>query len=96
MTCAFGIRKLKINSVLDSEGFLFINNTYDHYDVTKTFKIGEITDTNGSIICPGEIVSIMDYEEFERNKTIQYILVGGILMAGLVICYNIYQMYHEE
>jgi hypothetical protein len=35
-------------------------------------------------------------EEFERNKTIQYILVGGILMAGLVICYNIYQMHQEE
>lgn len=31
-------------------------------------------------------------QEFERNKTIQYILVGGILMAGLVICYNIYQI----
>ena len=35
-------------------------------------------------------------EEFERNKTIQYMLVGGILMAGLVICYNIYQMHQEE
>jgi hypothetical protein len=35
-------------------------------------------------------------QEFERNKTIQYILVGGILMASLVICYNFYQMYQEE
>ncbi len=35
-------------------------------------------------------------QEFERNKTIQYILVGGILMAGLVICYNLYQMHQEE
>lgn len=68
MTSTFGFRKLKINTKLDSEGFLFINNTYDPYDVTKTFKIGEITDINGSIICPGEIISIMDYEEFESNK----------------------------
>jgi len=68
MTSAFGLRRLKINSELDSEGFLYINNTYDPYNVTKTFKIGEITDTNGSIVCPGEIVSIMDYEEFESNK----------------------------
>lgn len=35
-------------------------------------------------------------QEFERNKTIQYLLIGGILMAGLVICYNFYQMYQEE
>jgi hypothetical protein len=35
-------------------------------------------------------------QEFERNKTIQYILVGGILMAGLVIFYNLYQMHQEE
>jgi hypothetical protein len=35
-------------------------------------------------------------QEFERNKTIQYILVGGILMAGLVICYNLFHMYQEE
>jgi hypothetical protein len=68
MTCDFGLRKLKINSELDSEGFLYINNTYTPYDVTKTFKLGEITDTTGSIMCPGEIVSIMDYEEFESNK----------------------------
>lgn len=34
-------------------------------------------------------------QEFERNKTIQYILVGGILMAGLVICYNIYRMHQQ-
>lgn len=35
-------------------------------------------------------------QEFERNKTIQYILVGGIIMAALVICYNFYQMHQEE
>ena len=68
MACDFGLRQLKINSELDSEGFLYINNTYNPYDSTKTFKIGEITDTNGSIICPGEIISTMDYEDFERNK----------------------------
>lgn len=68
MTCDFGLRRLKINSELDSEGFLFINNTYTPYDSTKTFKIGEITDTNGSIKCPGEIISTMDYEDFEKNK----------------------------
>jgi hypothetical protein len=70
MAYSFGFRKLKINSILDSEGFLYINNTYNLYDSTKTFKIGEITDTNGSIVCPGEIVSIMDYEDFERNKNL--------------------------
>jgi hypothetical protein len=68
MTCAFGPRKLKINKELDNEGFLYINNTYKPYDHTKTFKIGEITDTTGNIVCPGEIISIMDYEEFESNK----------------------------
>ena len=68
MTDAFALRKLKKNTKLDSEGFLYINNTYETCDDTATFKIGEITDTNGSIICPGEIVSIMDYEEFESNK----------------------------
>jgi hypothetical protein len=68
MPYVFGFIQLKKKSELDSEGFLYINNTYESYDVTKTFKMGEITDTTGSIICPGEIVSIMDYEEFESNK----------------------------
>jgi hypothetical protein len=80
MTCDFGLRRLKINSQLDSEGFLYINNTLDPYDITKTFKIGEITDTNGTIICPGEIVSIMDYEEFERNKN--YITQYSSVLKG--------------
>lgn len=43
-----------------------------------------------------ELKLIETPQEFERNKTLQYILVGGILMAGLVICYNFYQMYQEE
>lgn len=68
MNSGFGLRKLKIKSELDNEGFLYINNTYNSYDSTNTFKIGEITDINENIVCPGEIVSIMDYEEFESNK----------------------------
>jgi len=68
MTCDFGLRKLKISSELDNEGFLYINNTYNPYDTTKTFKLGEITDIIGNLMCPGEIVSIMDYEEFDINK----------------------------
>jgi hypothetical protein len=35
-------------------------------------------------------------QEFERNKSIQYLLLGGILMAGIFICYNFYQIYQEE
>jgi hypothetical protein len=35
-------------------------------------------------------------QEFERNKTIQLVLLGGFIMAGLVICYNLYQMHQEE
>ena len=35
-------------------------------------------------------------QEFERNKTIQLVLIGSLIMAGLVICYNIYQMHQEE
>ncbi|BDB55436.1 hypothetical protein GENT5_17410 [Flavobacterium ammoniigenes] len=35
-------------------------------------------------------------QEFERNQTVQFILIGGIIMAGLVICYNVYQMHQEE
>jgi hypothetical protein len=37
MACDFGLRRLKINSELDSEGFLYNNNTYNPYDPTKTF-----------------------------------------------------------
>lgn len=70
MTHEAGLRKIKINSELDNEGFLYIDNTYTPYDITKTFKIGEIIDISGNIVCPGEIVSIMDYEDFERNKTL--------------------------
>jgi hypothetical protein len=35
-------------------------------------------------------------QEFERNKTIQLVLIGGLIMTSLVVCYNIYQMYQEE
>ena len=35
-------------------------------------------------------------QEFERNKTIQLVLIGSLIMAGLVICYNIYQIHQEE
>ncbi len=35
-------------------------------------------------------------QEFERNQTVQFILIGGIIMAGLVICYNVYLMHQEE
>jgi hypothetical protein len=43
-----------------------------------------------------ELKLIETPQEFERNKTIQYILIGGIIMGALVICYNFYQMHHEE
>ncbi len=43
-----------------------------------------------------ELKLIEEPQEFERNKTIQLVLIGGIIMAGLVICYNIYQMHQEE
>ena len=35
-------------------------------------------------------------QEFERNKTIQLVLIGSLIMAGLVICYNFYQIHQEE
>lgn len=35
-------------------------------------------------------------QEFEKNKTIQLVLLGGLTMAGLIICYNLYQMLQEE
>lgn len=35
-------------------------------------------------------------QEFEKNKTIQLILLGSLIMAGLVICYNVYQIQQEE
>ena len=35
-------------------------------------------------------------QEFERNKTIQLVLIGSLIMAGLVICYNIYQIHKEK
>lgn len=35
-------------------------------------------------------------QEFERNKTIQLVLIGSLIMAGLFICYNIYQIHQEE
>lgn len=35
-------------------------------------------------------------QEFERNKIIDYILIGGLLMAAFILSYNIYQMHQEE
>jgi len=62
-------------SLFDNEGFYYINNThFEKYNSDKgnhtelTFKQGEIVDINQTTICPGEIQSIMDYEEFEKNK----------------------------
>jgi hypothetical protein len=62
-------------SSFDNEGFYYINNTHfekynsDNSNHTElTFKQGEIVDINQTTICPGEIQSIMDYEEFEKNK----------------------------
>ena len=37
MTHEAGLRKIKINSELENEGFLYIDNTYTPYDITKTF-----------------------------------------------------------
>ena len=33
-----------------------------------TFEVGKIMEMSGSLICPGEIVSIMNYEEFDKYK----------------------------
>ncbi len=35
-------------------------------------------------------------QEFERNKIINYLLIGGLLMATFVISYNVYQIHQEE
>lgn len=35
-------------------------------------------------------------QEFEKNKTINYLLIGGLLMAVFVISYNVYQIHQEE
>jgi hypothetical protein len=35
-------------------------------------------------------------QEFERNKTIHYLLIGGLLMATFVICYNFYHINQEK
>lgn len=43
-----------------------------------------------------ELKLIETPQEFERNETIQLVLVGGLIMAGLVIFYNLYQMHQEE
>ena len=53
-----------------NEGFLYIDNTsHDCYDdITLTFKKGKIIDMNGKNVCCGEILPIMDYDEFELNK----------------------------
>jgi hypothetical protein len=35
-------------------------------------------------------------QEFERNKIINYLLIGGLLMATFIISYNFYQIHQEE
>ena len=53
-----------------NEGFLYIDNrNHDCYDDNRlTFQKGKIVDMNGKNVCCGEILPIMDYEEFEENK----------------------------
>jgi hypothetical protein len=34
-------------------------------------------------------------QKFERNKTIQLLLLGSLTMAGFIICYNLYRMHQE-
>lgn len=53
-----------------NEGFLYIDNrNHDCHDNKKlTFQKGKIVDMNGKNVCCGEILPIMDYEEFEANK----------------------------
>ncbi len=53
-----------------NEGFLYIDNrNHDCYDDNRlTFQKGKIVDMNGKNVCCGEILPIMDYEEFEANK----------------------------
>jgi len=55
-----------------NEGFLYIDNRnhdcHDDSTMTLTFQKGKIIDMNGKNVCCGEILPIMDYEEFEANK----------------------------
>ena len=53
-----------------NEGFLYIDNrNHDCYDDNRlTFQKGKIVDMNGKNVCCGEILPIMDYENFEANK----------------------------
>ena len=61
----------KDNNIVN-EGFLYIDNrNHDiHADntMTLTFQKGKIVDMNEKTVCCGEILPIMDYEEFEVNK----------------------------
>jgi len=54
----------------DNEGFFYIDNTHDDndQDIKSTFKKGQIFDMGGTLICPGEIISIIDYEELDADK----------------------------
>ena len=53
-----------------NEGFLYIDNrNHDcHDNKNLTFQKGKIVDMNGKNVCCGEILPIMDYENFEANK----------------------------
>ena len=54
----------------DNEGFFYIDNTHgdNDQDIKATFKKGQIFDMGGTLICPGEIISIIDYEELDAHK----------------------------
>ena len=73
--------KKNVKQIIDNEGFLYIDNTFhdvkeesaekesaELIDTCLTFKKGLIMDINNKTVCPGEIVPIMDYEQFERDK----------------------------
>lgn len=42
-----------------------------------------------------ELKLIETPQKFERNKTIQLLLLGSLTMAGFIICYNLYRMHQE-
>ena len=73
MTDTMATKENNSFSSFDNEGFYYINNTHfknnnSNNQAELTFKQGEIVDIHQKTICPGEIHSIMDYEEFEKNK----------------------------
>jgi hypothetical protein len=58
------------STTIVNEGFLYIDNSLhdEHSNPEATFKKGIIVEIDGATICCGEIVPVMDYEEFEKNK----------------------------